>query len=323
MPFLRVSGADLPVPRPRVIHIDEVGSAFPDAQAEGIRLVLTQPGYTLQKWIDVLDPDDRIIATAEQLALSKGAPEARQGRGPWRQFRVLDLGVSVSGSGRAASKGNEEAPQLTLEEQLARAYESPSSDDRLQLCRMAAASAPGSAVALLALASAYREVANMEGAREALDEAARLAPDWEAVHYEDGKFWLAADATDQAREAFQRASELMPTFSAAQSNLGATLGELGRSEEAAAAFERALIRTPTASLFSTISASSRASSAASASRRRLFDGSSPSTPISSLVTTTLGIRSFWIVSIRLRSKHTRKATDETRRRTGARVAGSR
>ena len=59
-------------------------------------------------------------------------------------------------------------------------------------------------------------------------------------HYEDGKFWLAAEDMERAREPFQRAGDLMPTFSAAFGNLGATLGELDRPEAALEAFTQAL-----------------------------------------------------------------------------------
>jgi tetratricopeptide (TPR) repeat protein len=82
------------------------------------------------------------------------------------------------------------------------------------------------------------------GARQALDQALQLAPDWEAVHYESGKFWLACDDMERARDRFQRTTELMPTFSAAFSNLGATLGELDQPEAAVAACAKALEHDP-------------------------------------------------------------------------------
>ena len=107
--------------------------------------------------------------------------------------------------------------------------------ERLRLCREAVALDAASAVAQLALASACRENRDGVAAREALDRAAALAPDWEAVAYESGKLWLVYDDLPRARDAFQRAADLMPTFSAAFSNLGATLGELG---EPAAALQR-------------------------------------------------------------------------------------
>jgi tetratricopeptide (TPR) repeat protein len=81
-------------------------------------------------------------------------------------------------------------------------------------------------------------------ARDALERAAALAPDWAAVHYESGKLWLALDDTMRARDAFAKAGELMPTFSAAFSNLGATLGELDDPARALAAFEQALAHDP-------------------------------------------------------------------------------
>jgi tetratricopeptide (TPR) repeat protein len=99
-------------------------------------------------------------------------------------------------------------------------------------------------VAALALASVCRERQDPAGARAALDAAIRLAPNWEAAHYEDGKFWLGCEHMQEAREAFQRASDLMPNFSAALTNLGATLGELDQPEAALAAFNQALASDP-------------------------------------------------------------------------------
>ena len=59
--------------------------------------------------------------------------------------------------------------------------------ERLRLCREAIALDPACEVAQLALASACRENRDGDGARDALDRAAALAPDWEAVAYESGK----------------------------------------------------------------------------------------------------------------------------------------
>jgi tetratricopeptide (TPR) repeat protein len=103
---------------------------------------------------------------------------------------------------------------------------------------------PDSAVAHLALASACREARDGAGAREALDRAAALAPEWEAVVYESGKLSLVYDDLPRARDAFQRAADLMPTFSAAFSNLGATLGELNEPVAALKAFRQALAHDP-------------------------------------------------------------------------------
>jgi tetratricopeptide (TPR) repeat protein len=131
-----------------------------------------------------------------------------------------------------------------MTERLVRAYESASAATRRDLCTDAAAIAHESPVALLALASACREQQDAAGARAALDRAADLAPDWEAVHYEDGKFWLGHDDMERARDAFQRACDRMPTFSAACSNLGATLGELDQPDAALVAFEQASANDP-------------------------------------------------------------------------------
>jgi tetratricopeptide (TPR) repeat protein len=221
-----------------------VDRAFPDAQADGHRLDLTHSNYLMQKWIDVLGPGDRIVATADRVALSRGARGALKGRGPWHRFQVLVVGGPEDSPSRSEHDEAEGVQGLAVERLLARAYRSPSPDERIQLCRDATVAAPRSAVVALALASACREVGEMPAARDALDFAARLAPDWEAIHYEEGKFWLGLEEMDRARDAFHRASTLMPTFSAAQSNLGATLGELDQPEAALAAFRQALKSDP-------------------------------------------------------------------------------
>ncbi len=134
---------------------------------------------------------------------------------------------------------NQPIPEL-----LAQAFASSDSAERLHLCREAAALDSACEVAHLALASACRESRDGEAARAALDRAATLAPDWEALHYESGKLWLVYDDLPRARDAFQRAADLMPTFSAAFSNLGATLGELGEPAAALKAFRQALEHDP-------------------------------------------------------------------------------
>jgi tetratricopeptide (TPR) repeat protein len=127
---------------------------------------------------------------------------------------------------------------------LARAYVSSDSTERLHLCREATEQAPESPVAWLALASACRETQDAASARDAIDRAAALAPEWEAVHYESGKLWLACDDMPRARDGFQHAADIMPTFSAAFSNLGATLGELDETDAGLAALRQALAHDP-------------------------------------------------------------------------------
>jgi tetratricopeptide (TPR) repeat protein len=234
LPFLRAAEVELRS-SPRTIVIDAVERAFPDHQAGGTRLVLTQSTYLLQTWIDRLQPGDQIVATADRAALEHCAPEALQGRGPWGAFTIVE---------NAPTKDTEETKDTKDGgELLARAYASSDSAERLRLCREAASSEPESAVAHLALASALREHRDL-AARDALERAAALAPDWEAVYYESGKLWLALDDMPRARDAFAKAGDLMPTFSAAFSNLGATLGELDEPVRALAAFEQALAHDP-------------------------------------------------------------------------------
>jgi tetratricopeptide (TPR) repeat protein len=231
------------------VRIRDLHLAFPNHQTLGSRLVLTHSTYLLQTWIDTLREDDEIVATADEATLKTNAPEAFLGRGAWRRFELrYDEDAEVeedpsTGSGQAP-RGELTEPSSAVQRTLARAYASPSPAERFALCGEAVAAAPDSAVAQLALASAARESQEPAAARRALDEALRLGPDWEAVHYEDGKFWLAVEELPRARDAFRRACDIMPAFASAASNLGATSGELGESEAAVTAFEQALRADP-------------------------------------------------------------------------------
>jgi tetratricopeptide (TPR) repeat protein len=248
LPFTLTSAIDLPPP-PRAILIDEVDQAFPDRQVGGTRLVLTQSTYLLQKWIDRLDEGDRVIATADREALQRCAPEAFQGRGPWQYFGLINTKDTKDTKDVLENKTfvspvsfvlNQPVPKL-----LERAFSASEPAERLRLCHEAVSLDPDCEVACLALASACRETRDGAAARRALDRAAALAPDWEAVAYESGKLFLVYDEITAARDAFQRAAALMPTFSAAFSNLGATLGELGDPAAALSAFRQALAHDPT------------------------------------------------------------------------------
>jgi tetratricopeptide (TPR) repeat protein len=244
LPFVRVRDLDWPPP-PRVVIIEEIERASPDSQSGGTRIVLTQSTYLLQTLIDRLDEHDLIVATADRAALERRAPEAFQERGPWHDFGLVnteDAKDTKEENALVSSVSfvlNSPVPKL-----LERAFAASDPGERLRLCREAVALAPESAVASLALASAYRETRDGTAARDALDRAAGLAPEWEAIAYESGKLWLVYDDMAQARDAFEQAVDLMPTFSAACSNLGATLGELGEPRRALEAFRQALAHDP-------------------------------------------------------------------------------
>jgi tetratricopeptide (TPR) repeat protein len=256
LPFVRVEAVPLP-PAPRVIVIDDIERAFPDAQTQGIRLVLTQSAYLVQKWLDRLEEDDCIVATADRAALEANAPEALRGRGPWRAFELRRLDnsqrVPDTKDTKATKIVEDDVPSVSSvplvlstpsSEPLVRAYGSGEPSERARLCRDAVTIERESAVAHLALASACRETNDAAGARAALDRALSLAPGFEAAHYESAKLWLAWDDLPRARDGFQRAADLMPGFAAAWINLGATLGELDEPAAALAAFEHACAVDP-------------------------------------------------------------------------------
>ena len=252
LPFVRASTERWPPP-PRTIVIDDIERAFPDNQTGSARLVLTQSVYLIQTWIDALDANNHIVATGDRAALERCAPEALQRRGPWRTFELLASSAKPSGErsadarlkpSRSDSMDTASAqPPASTTAALAVAFASHDSAERLQTCLELADREPAAAIAQLALASAYREHRDLR-ARAALERAADLAPDWEAVHYELGKLSLALDDLVRAKDAFARAAALMPTFSAALSNLGAALGELGEPDAALAAFRQALASDP-------------------------------------------------------------------------------
>lgn len=246
---------ELPSYRSLVVWVDDLDRAFPCGQTGSARLVLTQSTYLMQKWIDELSGSEeaRLLATADEAALKACAPEAFASRGPWSRCELRRVGGTperaapepqgsdLVESRRLATKAADPSPTQV---HLHAAFLTSSPLERLESCRRAVALDPQSPAARLALASACMEQQYLDNARDELDEAARLAPDWEAVHYERGKLWLRYDDLERARDAFRRAGDLMPTWSAAFSNLGATLGELDRPDEALAAFAQALQHDP-------------------------------------------------------------------------------
>src|SRR5262249_46315111 len=135
-------------------------------------------------WIDRLDTEDVIVASGNLQALERCAPEAFKSRGPWSAFQIIE-GAGDWGMGAGSDDDNaasvsaspeSQAPSpLTVATILARAFAVSEITERLRLCREAVTSAPDSAVAHLALASASRENRDGTAAREALDRAAALA----------------------------------------------------------------------------------------------------------------------------------------------------
>ena len=213
------------------ILIEDLHLAFPAGQTSGTRLVLTQSTYQLQRWLDWLDRNAGtvVVAHASRAALSAAAPEAWDRRGTWRHIELVEL------------EGDEPVP-LDAGDPAAALHTAftLTPRERLDAFRAAAAADPANAALALAVASVQMELNDLQPSQDALEEAVRLAPDWEAVPFEYGKLWLRADDLERAAERFAEAVRLMPAFSAALSNLGAALGETERPDEAIAALEQAL-----------------------------------------------------------------------------------
>src|SRR5262245_959249 len=76
LPFRRPVGPGRPRKRPVTLVINDLQDAFPDHQTSGIRLVLTQSMYLLQKWLDTIGPKTRMVLTADRRKLKETAPEA-------------------------------------------------------------------------------------------------------------------------------------------------------------------------------------------------------------------------------------------------------
>lgn len=197
---------------PTVLWLRDLHLAFPPPRTPGIRCVLTQSTYQLQRVLDALGANAgyTLIADGDNRLRS----EAAGSRGPWSRIEITDLGA-----------GGREGPD----------YEAAANVDGV----------PSSAAALL-LHRATRHVEDQEvdAARATLEEALALDPSWEATHFELGKICLRTEDTPGAANAFAEAARLMPTFAAALSNLGAALGEMDRSEEALAALQQALAHDP-------------------------------------------------------------------------------
>jgi tetratricopeptide (TPR) repeat protein len=245
-PFRQVGPPPLRPEALPVLLVHDLELAFPNREAGGARLVLTQSSYLLQRRLDVLDhfPRALLVATADDRAIGEVAGEAFAGRGPWWRVQIVHLPGSASNGRAKTSVDRTSLDGLDVEGLLRVAYHTDSADLRLEASRRAVATQPDSATAHLTLGGACREHDRLSEAREAIDTAVRLAPDWEAAHYECGKSWLDHQDLEQARDAFRRAAELMPSFAAAFSNLGAALGELDEIEAAADAFKQALQHDP-------------------------------------------------------------------------------
>ncbi len=218
---------------PARIRLPHLHRAFPAGQTSGTRLVLTQATYQLQRWLDWLDAHPAVIVVGDlSAAPSAQAREAFSRRGPWARIAVEAVPL------REAEPGDDDPPELFGP--LHAAFEHGDAADRWRHARRMAYDYPSHPALHLAQASACMELQRLDEAHEALGHALALAPDWEAVYFEQGKLWLRSDDTERAAVSFAEAGRLMPSFSVAFGNLGAALGELDRQDEALEALKQAL-----------------------------------------------------------------------------------
>ena len=232
-PFRRHVTPSGPTPPPR-IRLRGLHRAFPAGQTSGTRLVLTQPTYQLQRWLDWLDANPSMVVLGDYAAASPAqAREAFAQRGPWARIAV----EAVPPRGPDEAAGVEPSDPF---EPLRVAFERGTPEDRWRHSRRLCYDYASHAALHLAHASACMELRRIDEAHAALEQALALAPDWEAAHFELGKLWLRSDDTERAAAAFAEAGRLMPSFSSAFSNLGAALGELDRHDEALDALKQAL-----------------------------------------------------------------------------------
>lgn len=229
--------------QPAVLWVPDLDEAFVNRQTAGTRLVTTQAAYVMQAWLDAIgDRDVVIAAVGDRDALAEYAPEIVDEQGLMERQRAhwpqeFD---EVAPRDRETTTPYDPAEGRAA---LMRAFRVHAAPERLRLCLDALAQAR-TAPALVATASVCMEVNDLEAAARDLDEALRLAPQWAAAHFEQGKLRLRLDDMEGASAAFRAAAERMPRFGAAWSNLGATAGELDRPGEALEAFERALACHP-------------------------------------------------------------------------------
>jgi tetratricopeptide (TPR) repeat protein len=232
-PFRRHVTPSGPAPPPR-IRLLGLHRAFPSGQTSGTRLVLTQPTYQLQRWLDWLQDNPDVVVLGDYSAASPAqSREAFAQRGPWARIAVEAVPSKPADAATDADLSDPFEP-------LRAAFDHGTAEDRWRHSRRLGYDYPSHPALHLAHASACMELRRLEEAHTAIERAMAAAPDWEAVHYELGKLWLRSDDTERAASAFAEAGRLMPSFSAAFSNLGAALGELERHDEALDALKQAL-----------------------------------------------------------------------------------
>ena len=125
-PFARTTTPpSIPV-SPALIVIERLDEAFPDGQGGGVRLVLTQATYQLQRWLDWLALHPAVNVLGDFSSASTALlQEARARRGPGSRIELVNVAPEPAGA----------APPAPL---LA-AFRQPSPDDRHVVCAQAGA----------------------------------------------------------------------------------------------------------------------------------------------------------------------------------------
>ncbi len=241
-PFIHPLGATLPA-SPVVVWMPDTHEAFVNHQTASTRLVTTQAPYLMHLWLGVVrdHADVLLLLSADPASLEQHAPEVAARRAPFAEMFVcsdFERNAIAHGSMKLTPPAGRREPSL-----LPDAMRVGDPAERLALC-VKALDHERTAPTLLATASACMEVNDLDAAARDLDETLRVAPEWAAAHFEQGKLWLRRDDMERASDSFRAAARLMPNLSSAWANLGATLGELDRPEEALIAFEEALKTDP-------------------------------------------------------------------------------
>src|SRR5687767_15351708 len=99
-PFARTTTPPSIPASPALVVIERLDEAFPDGQGAGVRLVLTQATYQLQRWLDwlALHPAVSVLADCSSASVTL-LQEARSRRGPWSRIELVEVAPGPPGAG--------------------------------------------------------------------------------------------------------------------------------------------------------------------------------------------------------------------------------